>query len=417
MHSTRLDGLLFSGTDSFTIEDGQLRAAEAEIGKIGEERFLNSNVDDLVAYVVEKYRIDVPELDEGTMTVDQHEARHDVSRDPARMAYHMDSGGPVYAHGIEVVVEVHFSGDAALFSVRPKTSNFNPPRADVRGNQLLFRCWSDSLTPAQLRAEVDSWLADLRRYLAWQREGFKSFNDTLPTRAHDTIRKRRERLLANQNLVAELGIPLKRRPGNAISYPARELKRKIVPHLPPATAGEFRPEPALEEEAYQHILTVIEGMVKVMERSPKAFHDIDEESLRTHFLVQLNGHYEGQATGETFNYQGKTDILVRSGDRNIFIAECKFWDGPAALSKTIDQLLGYLSWRDSKGAILIFNRNKDFSKVLEAIPGAVRAHPHFHKDEGKRGETGFRYAFRHKDDPAKDLHLTILAFDVPRSAT
>jgi hypothetical protein len=186
--------------------------------------------------------------------------------------------------------------------------------------------------------------------------------------------------------------------------------------LPPATIGAYKPEPVLEEAEYQHILDVLGGMVKVMERSPKAFHDIDEESLRTHFLVHLNGHYEGQATGETFNYQGKTDILIRSGDRNIFIAECKFWGGPAKLTEAIDQLLGYLSWRDSKTAILLFNRNRDFSKVLAAIPGVVRAHPNFQKEEGRSGETAFRYAFRHKDDPAKVLHLTILAFDIPQPA-
>ncbi len=101
--------------------------------------------------------------------------------------------------------------------------------------------------------------------------------------------------------------------------------------MPAATAGAFKPEPVLEEAEYQHILEVIDNMVKVMERSPKAFHDIDEEALRTHFLVQLNGHYEGQATGETFNYQGKTDILIRSGDRNIFIGECKILERPCEI--------------------------------------------------------------------------------------
>jgi len=131
--------------------------------------------------------------------------------------------------------------------------------------------------------------------------------------------------------------------------------------------------------------------------------------------VQLNGQYDGQATGETFNYEGKTDILIRSGDRNIFVAECKFWDGSAKLIQTIDQLLGYLSWRDSKAAILLFNRNRNFSKVVEAIPQVVKTHSNFQKDEGKRGETRFRYAFRHKDDPAKVLHVTILVFDVPQS--
>jgi hypothetical protein len=48
----------------------------------------------------------------------------------------------------------------------------------------------------------------------------------------------------------------------------------------------------LEEAEYQHILGVVESMAHVLEWSPKAFHHLDEESLRTHFLVHLNGHYE-----------------------------------------------------------------------------------------------------------------------------
>jgi hypothetical protein len=40
--------------------------------------------------------------------------------------------------------------------------------------------------------------------------------------------------------------------------------------------------------------------------------------------VTLNSHYEGAATGETFNGTGKTDILVRHGLDNAFIGQCKF---------------------------------------------------------------------------------------------
>ena len=104
---------------------------------------------------------------------------------------------------------------------------------------------------------------------------------------------------------------------------------------------------------------------------------IDEEALRSHFLVQLNGHYEGQATGETFNYEGKTDILVRVDGRNIFIAECKYWGGSKKLFETIDQLLGYATWRDTKVALIIFNRNKNLSAVLATVPGVVTSHPSF----------------------------------------
>jgi hypothetical protein len=34
--------------------------------------------------------------------------------------------------------------------------------------------------------------------------------------------------------------------------------------------------------------------------------------------IQLNGQCEGQATGETFNYEGKTEVLIRHEGRNLF---------------------------------------------------------------------------------------------------
>jgi hypothetical protein len=164
---------------------------------------------------------------------------------------------------------------------------------------------------------------------------------------------------------------------------------------------------------YEHVLSVISNMVAVMERSPGAFRNMKEEDLRQHFLVQLNGQYEGQATGETFNFEGKTDILIRAEGKNIFVAECMFWDGPKSLSNKIDQLLGYASWRDTKTAILVFNRRRDFSAVLSRIPEVVRAHPNFKRGLSFDSVTGFRFVLHHKDDPQRELTVTVLAFEVP----
>lgn len=206
---------------------------------------------------------------------------------------------------------------------------------------------------------------------------------------------------------------MKERSGAPRTYVAPNVRRKLAPVLPPANTAPYTPEPTLSDSDYNHILNVIENMTQVMERSPSAFMSMDEESLRSHFLVQLNGHYEGQATGETFNYQGKTDILIRSEGKNIFVAECKFWAGPKKLLEILDQLLGYSCWRDTKVAVIIFNRNKDFSNVLKTIQDTVRAHPNYKRDLGARSETSFSYVFAHQDDPNRELTLTVLAFDVP----
>jgi hypothetical protein len=138
-----------------------------------------------------------------------------------------------------------------------------------------------------------------------------------------------------------------------------------------------------------------------------------EEDLRQQFLVQLNGQYEGQATGETFNYQGKTDILIRVNGKNIFIAECKFWKGEKALTGAIDQLLRYTSWRDTKIALLVFNRGKNFSDILGKIPEIIKAHPNFKRQLTYNVETGSRFVFRSVDDPSRELTLTVLAFNLP----
>ena len=51
-----------------------------------------------------------------------------------------------------------------------------------------------------------------------------------------------------------------------------------------------------------------------------------KRDLRQHFLVQLNGQYEGQAVGETFNYEGKTDILIRSEGKKPFHSRMQVLD-------------------------------------------------------------------------------------------
>lgn len=375
------------------------------------DRLLNTSVDDLARYFEKKYQIDVPRLLNEEIVVDQREAKIDVSRDPMRLIH--DRSRPFYLTGTEIEVEIPFEGEAEAFQIKPNPYTLNPPRAEIRGNTLAIQVSGLDLKPENVKQEIDRSIASIESYLKNLRQNVVGLNNQLFEEAKTAIEQRRQKLLANRNLVDALGYKMKEREGAARTYTAPEVRRRISPVLPPASSSPYKPEPVLSQDDYEHILGVVENMAHVMERSPTAFLTMDEESLRTHFLVQLNGHYEGQATGETFNYRGKTDILIRSEGKNIFIAECKYWSGQKKLAETIDQLLGYASWRDTKMAIILFNRNKDFSKVLEAIPGAVRSHLNYKRDIPGSSETRFRYCFAHRDDANRELVLSILAFDVP----
>lgn len=397
---------LFREHDSFGVKRATTQAMLEEITRYDGNRLLNTNTDDLVNYFVDKHKIDIPVLLEDQMQLDAQESNRDVSR---RSDYGFEKG-PVIVAGTHITLEVPFTGDPDLFKIQPSTHSM-PPVGIVRGQILIFEYWSESPDPDQFTVVKDKWLVEIKQYLQWHHQTFDEFNQSLPALAREAIEARKQKLLSSQNMVASLGIPLKRSSNPPQTFSAPEVKRKIV-QPPPSSKGAYVAEPILEENEYQNILGIMDNMVHVMERSPKDFHNMGEETLRSHFLVQLNSQYEGKASAETFNYEGKTDILIRSGDKNIFIAECKFWGGQKMLTETIDQILGYLTWRDSKAAILIFNRNKDFSKVLDTIPSTVQAHPNC-KTQESQSRTRFRYTFRHKNDAAKLLHLTVIAYDIP----
>ena len=149
-----------------------------------------------------------------------------------------------------------------------------------------------------------------------------------------------------------------------------------------------------------------------MERHPSIYSNKDEETLRDHFLMVLSPHFQS-ATGETFNKKGKTDILIRHEKENVFVAECKFWSGIKAFHKTIDQLLGYLTWRDSKAAVVSFVRNKELTPVLEAIEKETPSHPCFVKFHGKKREGWFMFEFHIPGDVGRSVQLAVLVFHFP----
>ena len=404
---------LFSRILWFDIERYRQEQLESEIDDFwSEDELLNTSTEDLCKYFVDKYRLDIPILNRDDIIADQKETQVDVRGD---ISYNItDPNQPFYVPGIRIEITVPFIGDAGVFHYQGTSSLPIPMEVTIAQECLVFVITGKDLKADQVLKDINTTLDEIDDYLTSLRRSAARLVNQLDSTARQCIEQRKKRLLANRNLVGALGFKLKEREDSPRTYTPPEVHRKITLSPPLASSQPYKPEPALDQENYEHILGVIENMVQVMERSPSAFSTMDEESLRWHFLVQLNGHYEGQATGETFNYEGKTDILIRSEGRNIFIAECKYWDGPQKLTETINQILDYSSWRDTKVAVIIFNRNKDFTKVLDSIKPTTMTHPNCKRELDQHSETSFRFIFSHRDDPNREMTLTIMAFDVPR---
>src|SRR5207253_650174 len=123
---------------------------------------------------------------------------------------------------------------------------------------LAFEFANDSAP--DIRPDIDRQLNDIEEHLKWGRGQVDGFNTSLRQHAEQAIDGRRGRLLANQNRMASLGIPVKARVNAPKTYSVPEVRRKAQPTLPPATSTPFEPEPAWAMEHYEYALTVMQNM-------------------------------------------------------------------------------------------------------------------------------------------------------------
>lgn len=409
------DGQLFKDGHLSDLMRGWSQKLDEAVQGIEAAKLLESDPAAWAEHLASRFRRAPPvlRLDEATVSGPE-DAGIDVSHE-AGFGRRLD-GRPTIARGTRVTFHVPFDGDGDLLRYRPSSSFLSPMRARVARGELTFGyLMTQGTDPARVKQEFDHELGLIVQVAGNIAREVEGWNQQVPASARALVERRREKLLADHALVDGFGLPVRRRMDAATTFAVHTTRRRIVAPAPPGTTASASPDPALDAKVYDEILAVCRSMSLVMERSPQAFASMGEEDLRTHFLVQLNGQFEGAATGETFNGIGKTDILVRYRDRNIFIGECKVWKGPDSLRGAIDQVLGYLAWRDTKAAILLFNRNKDFSAVVEQVPGVVREHPAYLRDTAGAREAEFRAVLRQPDDPSRELHLAVLAFDVPTS--
>jgi len=323
--------------------------------------------------------------------------------------------GPVPGSIIEISFK--FAGSAWLFHSFASSQSSMLPCGEVREGELILT-YTAPLHLAEERARqllLDCLARDkdaIGVYIRSVNARVGEINAALPVAAKQAFRARKANLLQGQRIAASLDIPLKRRSPEDTRIVHVQPRRVALTHRLTSNSTSV-PEWRLQEDEFAYILSVIDHMIAFMERSPQTFARMKEGELRDILLVALNGHYEGGGTGETFNFHGKTDILIRHEGKNVFIAECKFWNGAASFVQALDQLLGYTCWKDTRAALIVFNRQKNLTRVLTQIPELISTHPTFRRSLEAVSGTHLRFLLGHPTDRERIINLAILAFDVP----
>ncbi|MFA7420737.1 MAG: hypothetical protein WCZ90_13715 [Melioribacteraceae bacterium] len=380
---------------------------KSEIEQKGKEYVLNVNEEEYKNYLVSQFELVPLEILKDTEEIYKPKVQLEDYEDRFGRGMHKRE---VYVF----TVSYSFTGTAFLFRLKPSTWTMttNEIEVDERNNNVSFSFKLYEKDPNKFEQTKNREYHDAFVNISNLNNEVKNWNRQIKGMVENQFNSLKEKYIKEDEFFQ--AIKVKVNPATKTIFDASPVKRKIIPQLPKVTDKKFVSEPSLNVGVYEDILKILYETGKNLEKKPSMYIGKGEEALRDFFLVFLETRYDGvTATGETFNRGGKTDILLKDSkdSSNIFVAECKIWHGISEYQKAIDQLFeNYLTWRDSKVAIMIFVKNKEFSKVLSEIKEDTPKHKLYSKKVGERGESSFSYIFHLPQDNDKKVFLEIILF-------
>ncbi|WP_330442644.1 hypothetical protein [Flavobacterium sp. C4GT6] len=387
-----------------------VQSITSEIENLSEDYILNVSEEQFSEYMINKYTIDFPEIEFDNVQADSYEKEINISDYP-----HIFRGDGAEKHKAQIVCfYIPVNGNSEILKYCPGINSIT-----ISGGQCDFEVSSSKLKlevpnfyndPKKVKDTYEENSRNIHRKLDDLLSDIRLFNNSLSNSIMKSFRNRKSSFMKKNEFMSSLGVPLKQNLNTpqTFSVPNPILRTKIAIDRPSVKNETFRPEPTLNSDVYNHILKLINDLGKNFERMPSIYKDKGEEDLRDHIIMVLDPNFQyGSATGETFNKTGKTDIQLRYDSSVVFIAECKFWTGEKGYLNTIDQLLGYLTWRDTKASIIIFARQKDFSAIISKVYAVTPTHSNYLGFVSKSDENWFNYRFHINGDKNREIKLAI----------
>lgn len=402
----------FSEYDCFSLIEQQKKSINSEINNQKEDDILNVNKEEYIQYLISQYKFIPVEIHKDQVTVSTQEKYIPAEWHPPSYFFRSTRGSCP-----RDVIKFHlpFTGDKQLLKVQASTYSWSAPLITIEDNCICFEIINFDLEPEKITQEKESTINDLVELNGYLTNDLNQFNTSIEIIATQAFESRKQQLLEKNNLIAALGVPIRKsdNTSNTFSIPTKRTRAIATKPKPIVTERGYTPEPKLDDRIYGQILKLIQDVGKQFEKLPSTYSQKEEEHLRDHILLFLEPNFEGSATGETFNKTGKTDILLRHEGNNVFVAELKFWHGEKGYLKTISQLLSYLTWRDSKVAIVIFVKNKNFLPVLEKVKQVTKEHENYLGFVKEQEEGWYHYRFHINDDKNREVKLSVILFHLP----
>lgn len=412
------DNTLFSEKDLPGAIENLKQKAILETKTLNEQIFSVTAEDSLVEEICARHRLEPLVIHENRLSCDEPVERAvDVTGNWLYAS--RDDGQRTFTSGYALTFYLPFEGDADLFRFRGSSWSTCEPSAEVDSSnkRLIFRAEVLPSADAEgLRRKLLDAVKRVCAAVAGQTRLIERYHEELPALVRAEVQARKKRLEQMRGFSLNIGVPLERDVRLPSQAPVAVKKRAEIALVRkvavPGAATPVRPEPCITDAAYEEILGITRHAGLSFEKTPQTYKGLGEEGLRDIVLSHLNVAFPGKASAETFIQFGKTDICIMSEERRAFVAECKVWHGEKGLGEALDQLFDYLTWRESKAALIFFNKdNAGFTQLQATFAEALRQHPQWLRS--KPTDSGeWRHVFRHPDDPLREITVHAMLFNM-----
>jgi hypothetical protein len=376
-----------------------------EIYDLSKEYILGVDENEYKSYLIDKYTVEPLEILEDSERI--------IPR-TEKEAFQDHFGRTGYREIYLFQVRYKFRGAADLFQVRSNPRRMISHPISIDSDEVFFVIDMERKDAEEFkRKKVEAFRSSFTN-VAYINTNAAEWNQGVKRVVNELFDLRKKHFAAENDFFAAINVAPDPRTSDIFAAPT--IKRQIIPQPQVSPKKQFSRVPTMADEMYEDVLNVLSQAGRAMERKPSLYRGKEEEDLRDQFLLFLETRYSATTgTSETFNKAGKTDILLKYEDgTNLFVAECKWWKGEREFHAAIKQLFDrYLTWRDSKAALLVFVPNKNFSAVVEKVRTETEKNAYFVRPTADRDETSLAFDFRLSNDEKRIVRFAILLFAFP----
>lgn len=397
-----------------------------EIQGLNNDIICNSDLEELKEYYYEKYRFNLIELFLDNINKDIKEIKL-KEYNPFYSRGRMYESEYYEIDGYKVIFEIFFDGDVGLLYMEPNSSYLkrfkvtniiSPTNNDLGKIVFPLEFKKAELTEKEnlLDFVENKFDSEFKYYIEMinnVNSEVEIFNNSLGEAIQKLLEARLKKADDYFKVRERLNIPLTKS-DNAPNTKPILLKRvkKNSKQIPFPKQGVKPAEYCISDNDYENIKNIINLACSSMEKTARTFSKLLEEELRDVILSNLNTHYKGTATGETFNRIGKTDIHIPFENKSAYIGECKIWHGEKKFTEAIVQMFGYTTWRDTKTSLIIFNKNaKDFSKILETVQDSLGQNS-LCINKTRISNNEWRCRFKRNEESNEVIDVSVVLYDL-----